>query len=81
VILQYALHPQLSWEAVMGVNKTATLTLRIEPSIKEMLRVVAQEEHRSVANMIEVMILDYCQRRGLPGNGSTKSERQGKHAE
>jgi len=81
VILQYAVHPQLTWEAVMAVNKTATLTLRIEPSVKEVLRAAAQEEHRSIANMVEVMILDYCQRHGLPVKGSTKSEIQGDQAE
>lgn len=65
----------------MAVNKTATLTLRIEPSVKEVLRAAAQEEHRSIANMVEVMILDYCQRHGLPVKGSTKSEIQGDQAE
>ena len=60
----------------MAVNKTATLTLRIEPSVKEVLRAAAQEEHRSIANMVEVMILDYCQRHGLPVKGATKSESQ-----
>lgn len=65
----------------MGVNKTATLTLRIEPSVKEVLRAAAQEEHRSIANMVEVMILDYCHRHGLRVNGATKSESQGDQAE
>ena len=60
----------------MAVNKTATLTLRIEPSVKEVLRAAAQEEHRSIANMVEVMILDYCQRHSLPVKGATKSESQ-----
>lgn len=60
----------------MAGNKTATLTLRIEPSVKEVLRATAQEEHRSIANMVEVMILDYCQRHGLSVKGSAKSESQ-----
>ncbi len=60
----------------MVVNKTETLTLRIEPSVKEVLRAAAQEEHRSIANMVEVMILDYCQRHGLSVKGATKSESQ-----
>jgi hypothetical protein len=41
-------------------TKTATLSLRIDPSIKEGLRIMADHEHRSLANMIEVMIRDYC---------------------
>lgn len=41
-------------------TKTATLSLRIDPGIKEGLRIMADQEHRSLANMIEVMIRDYC---------------------
>jgi hypothetical protein len=41
-------------------TKSATLSLRIDPSIKEGLRIMADQEHRSLANMIEVMIRDYC---------------------
>lgn len=41
-------------------SKTATLTFRIDPSLKEALRVAAHAEHRSIANMIEVLIRGYC---------------------
>jgi hypothetical protein len=47
-------------------TKTTTLTLRIDPAIKEGLRAVAYQEHRSLANMIEVMIRDYCVQKGIP---------------
>lgn len=46
--------------------KTATLTLRIDPGVKEGLRVIAEREHRSLANMIEVMIREHCDRAGVP---------------
>lgn len=49
----------------MAGTKATTLTLRINPAIKEGLRAVAAQEHRSLANMIEVMILDYCGRNGV----------------
>lgn len=49
----------------MGLSKTSTLTLRIEPGVKEALRTAADREHRSIANMIEVLIRDYCQRNGV----------------
>lgn len=60
---------------MMAVNKTATLTLRIEPALKEALRNAAHQEHRSIANMVEVMILDYCDRHGhaVPNVAETKS--------
>ena len=49
----------------MATTKTATLTFRIDPGLKEALRTAAQQEHRSIANMVEVMIRDHCQRSGI----------------
>ncbi|NMM38582.1 MAG: hypothetical protein HHJ09_13980 [Glaciimonas sp.] len=46
----------------MANAKTATLTVRIDPAIKEVLRAFADQEHRSIANMIEMMIRGYCGR-------------------
>jgi len=45
--------------------KTATFPFRIDPSLKKTLRTAAQQEHRSITNMVEVMILDYCGRNGI----------------
>ena len=50
----------------MSKNKSSTLTLRIDPKFKDSLRVAAANEHRSVANMVEVLIRDYCERNGIP---------------
>jgi hypothetical protein len=41
-------------------NKTATLNLRIDPAIKEAVRIAALREHRSVANLIELLIRGHC---------------------
>ncbi len=49
----------------MATAKTTTLTFRIEPGLKEALRTAADREHRSIANMVEVMIRDYCGREGI----------------
>lgn len=49
----------------MASAKTATLTFRIEPNLKEAVRAAAVIEHRSIANMIAVMIRDYCGRVGV----------------
>ena len=49
----------------MATAKTATLTFRIEPGLKEALRAAAAREHRSIANMAEVLIRDYCQQHGV----------------
>jgi hypothetical protein len=49
----------------MSNSKTATLTFRIAPALKDALRAAAVREHRSIANMIEVLIRDYCERNDL----------------
>ncbi|WP_431274337.1 hypothetical protein ACQ858_20210 [Variovorax ureilyticus] len=49
----------------MSTSKTATLTFRIDPGLKEALRMAADQEHRSIANMIEVLIRNYCEQRGI----------------
>jgi hypothetical protein len=50
----------------MATGKTSTLTFRIEPALKDALRTAADLDHRSIANMVEVMIRDYCERTGVP---------------
>ncbi|KAB2309543.1 hypothetical protein F8A87_09780 [Betaproteobacteria bacterium SCN2] len=49
----------------MATAKTTTLTFRIEPGLKEALRAAATREHRSIANMVEVLIRDHCGRNGI----------------
>jgi hypothetical protein len=41
-------------------TKTAVMTLRVEPHVKIAAQLAAQHEHRSVANLIEVLILAHC---------------------
>ena len=49
----------------MVTTKTATLTFRIDPGLKDALRTAAKHEHRSIANMVEVLILNYCEQHGI----------------
>jgi len=49
----------------MATIKTATLTFRIDPSLKEALRTMADQEHRSIANMVEVLIRNRCEQHGI----------------
>lgn len=59
----------------MATVKTATLTFRIDPGLKEALRIAADQEHRSIANMVEVLIRDYCEGHGIaiPHSEATKN--------
>ncbi len=49
----------------MASTKTTTLTFRIDPELKEALRAAAHREHRSISNMVEVLIRDYCGRHDI----------------
>ena len=49
----------------MATAKTTTLTFRIGPGLKQALREAANREHRSITNMVEVLIRDYCKRNGI----------------
>lgn len=61
----------------MATTKTATLTFRITPDLKELVSVAAEQERRSIANMVEVMIRDYCDARGITASGSKNADKNG----
>lgn len=58
------------------LTKTATLTLRVSPEVKDMLAIAAEADRRSLANMLEVMVIEYCQRRSIVGNLKTTEKRE-----
>ena len=45
--------------------KDETLSIRMSADIKQLLRMAAEKEHRSIASMVEVLILNYAQEHGL----------------
>ena len=49
----------------MAKTKVSTLNLRITPSIKAAVREAAAREHRSVANMVEMLIRRHCDETGI----------------
>ena len=49
----------------MARTKVATLNLRIDPGVKAAVRAAANLEHRSVANMIEILIRRHCDEAGI----------------
>ncbi len=50
-------------------RKTEAINLRFSPRMKALLRVAAAREHRTLSNMIEHLIIDYCERAGIPLEG------------
>lgn len=63
--MRYIAHTVLP-NPTMAPKKTSTLNLRIDPNLKEAARVAAIREHRSVANLIELLIRQHCEAAGIP---------------
>jgi hypothetical protein len=53
----------------MAVAKSQVVSVRVEPHIKAALQTAADREMRSVANMLEVMVVAYCRGQGYPLEG------------
>ena len=49
----------------MPRTKVSTLNLRIAPGVKDAVRKAAAREHRSVANMVEMLIRRHCDQSGI----------------
>ena len=49
----------------MSRQKNETLTIRTTAEIKDLLRQAADREHRSLASMIEVLVMDYAKKAKL----------------
>jgi hypothetical protein len=46
-------------------QKTETLNLRVSPQFKASLQAAAKRERRSMANMVEFLVIEYCRQHGL----------------
>ena len=53
----------------MAVAKSQVVSVRMEPPIKAALQLAAEREMRSIANMVEVMVVAYCRAQGYPLEG------------
>lgn len=55
----------------MKRSKDETLSIRTSADIKQLLRMAAEKEHRSIASMMEVLILNYAQEHGLKADAQS----------
>ncbi|SDC45185.1 hypothetical protein SAMN05444679_103103 [Variovorax sp. CF079] len=53
-------------------SKSEVISIRVEPPIKAALQAAADREIRSLANMVEVMVVVYCRAQGHPLEGVSK---------
>ncbi|WP_339867505.1 hypothetical protein [Pseudohongiella nitratireducens] len=58
----------------MPQRKFETISIRTTPDIKQMLRTAAERERRSLASMMEILILDYAREHGLTESGEAKGK-------
>lgn len=57
----------------MGPEKSVGLTFRVTPRTKRMLEAAATHERRSLTNMFEILVEDYCRRQGIGTEDSANS--------
>lgn len=50
---------------VRGKTKTEVATIKLTPECRRAWEAAASSERRSLANMFEVAILEYCERHGV----------------
>ena len=57
-------------ELLMAVTKTEVVSVRVPPDVKTALVAAAEQERRSLASMVEFMVLEYCRSRGIRSEGA-----------
>lgn len=49
----------------MAITKTEVVSVRVPPDVKAALVAAAEQERRSLASMVEYMVIDYCKSHGI----------------
>lgn len=49
----------------MRGKKSVTMNIRVDPAVREAAKQAADQEHRSVANFVEVLIRERCRKLGI----------------
>lgn len=58
----------------MSAEKTVGISFRINPQHKQQLVAAAARERRSLTNMLEVLIDDYCMKNGISTSSAQDTE-------
>jgi hypothetical protein len=59
----------------LAVTKTEVVSVRVPPDVKAALLAAAEHERRSIASMVEFMVLAYCRERGIVPRPPSKTAR------
>lgn len=60
----------------MPRNKCETLSIRTTAEIKDLIRQAAEREHRSVASMMEILVLSHAEQVGLKASAKPKKSKK-----
>lgn len=64
----------------MTDTKTLQVNLRMSARGKALLKLAADREHRSASNMVEHLVLDYCELNGIDAPEAVEPENKTKSA-
>jgi hypothetical protein len=59
----------------MDAEKTVGMSFRVTPRTKRLLATAADHERRSLTNMLEVLVEDFCSRNGIGEQMEDSSDR------
>lgn len=61
----------------MPAEKTVAISFRVSPRFKQLLEAAAAREGRSKTNMLETLLFDYCEQRGIAVSEQQDTEPSG----
>lgn len=59
----------------MDAEKTVGMSFRVTPKTKRLLSAAAEHERRSLTNMLEVLVEDFCRRHKIEAHNEQKPHR------
>lgn len=62
----------------MHAEKTVGMSFRVSPMTKRLLVAASEHERRSLTNMLEVLVEDYCSRNGILKDSAAPIQEQGR---
>lgn len=61
----------------MVAEKTVSMSFRVSPTFKALLEAAATRENRSLTNMLETLLLAYCEQHGITAPSTKTSKPKG----
>lgn len=56
------------------VEKTEQVNMKMSAQAKRLLKLAAEKEHRTMTNMVEYLVYDFCEKRGIVDSEEDKKD-------